>query len=226
MIGQGYAPYLILIFMKIQNLPIYMTITAITVCSCGPSKEEKARQDKAEQEKIEALAKQKADSIVRIEQEKQRIEDEKRAEQERQAQLEQEQTEYAEERAGIWTGATSIEELESKLDGTTWTSKPNLSYGGLMYKFVFSNGIVSKYCTRAKNGCWNNDCIKYRYTIQQKRDSNGAPFAAVKFGDGSNLDNAQQTIAFIDHCQRAVWFIEGNMAGELTFGDYQWEDDL
>lgn len=67
---------------------IYFIATAFIISSCGPSKEEKAKQEEAERARIEALAQQKADSIAKIEfekQEQQRLADEERARQEEEA---------------------------------------------------------------------------------------------------------------------------------------------
>lgn len=198
----------------------------ITICNCGPSKEEKARQAKEEQARIERLANQKADSIAKAaEEERRKLEEEQRAEEEELAR--QEEARQKEEEARIWTGASSIEELKRKLEGTTWTSKPNSRYGGIIYKFVFSNGTLRRYYTLASKGRWPDDYLTFTYEVIQRRDTNGRPFADVSFGDGSDLDHAKQSIAFIgEHCQSAVWFLEGNVAGSLNYGDYEWRDDL
>ena len=204
---------------------------ATTLCGCGPSKEEKAKLAKEEQARVETLARQKADSIANVEREKLRKEAEERQRKEAEERRRMEEAREAEEarrRASVWMGAESVEELAQIIEGTTWSTKePIARYGGLIYKFEFSNGVVKKYHTLASDGGWKNDYIAFPYEIKQRRDSNGVPFAAIYFGDGSDLDHVNQCIAFIGkHCTRAVWFIEGNPAAELKFGDFKWDNEL
>lgn len=174
--------------------------------------EESKLTERAERERAEREAAERAER--------------ERAEREAAERAERERAER--EAANIWTGASSIEELAQKIEGTTWTTKEAIArFGGLIYKFEFSNGIVKKYYTRAVNGGWTNDYIAFPYEIKQKRDSGGVPFAAIYFGDGSDLAHANQSIAFIGkHCTKPVWFFEGNPAAELKFGDYKWDNEL
>lgn len=97
----------------------------IAVCSCGPSKEEKAKQAKEEQERIEALAKQKADSIAQAAEEERRVEEEQRAQEEALAKQEEEEQARAEEEKaakeqraeallnGYWSEHSSIEDAHT-----------------------------------------------------------------------------------------------------------------
>ena len=179
-----------------SRLLVLGTLLAV-LCGCY----KQARTEKYRQESIQTA--EQADST----------EEEELAERERQE-------------ATTWTGATSIEELRRKLDGTTWTSNPDDLYGGVMYKFVFDNGIIKRYSARGRDGQWNSDYLSFSYTIEQAREDNGKKFAAVIFGDGSDLLHAVQAITFIDHCQTALWFLEGKLMGKLNYGDFEWSDEL
>lgn len=139
-----------------------------------------------------------------------------------------EKEEKKEAPSNTWTGAESLEELKTKLNGTTWHSQPNKRYDGIMYKFVFDNGRIKRYSALAKDGKWSNDVVSFSsYKVEQKRDSGGENFIQVSFGDlESDLAHAPQQIAFIDKCKTVAWFINGNLAGMLTFGDYTWSDNL
>lgn len=148
-----------------------------------------------------------------------------------QMQKEKRETEQAErERARIevekkiWRGAESLEELKSKLDGTTW----HIVTEGMVYKFVFNNGSVQKYHAMAKDGKWSDKVVYFSsYDVKQARDAGGNNFIQVSFGDmNSDLDHAPQQIAFIDKCKTVAWFINGNPYGLLTYGDYEWSDSL
>lgn len=149
-----------------------------------------------------------------------------KAERERKEAEERAAREATERESKTWSGASSIEELRNKLDGTTWTTDPDAQYGGLMFKFVFSNGTLKRYSAQGRDGHWSSDYLSFNYTMEKKRDSGGNNFVAISFGDGSDIDHAHQTIAFINHCLIAVWFIEGNPAGNLKYGDFKWNDDL
>lgn len=123
-----------------------------------------------------------------------------------------------------WRGAESLEELKSKLNGTTW----HIVTRGIVYKFVFENGSIRRYSAMAKDGKWGNDVVYFSsYEVTQKRDSGGHNFIQVSFGDlNSDLEHAPQQIAFIDKCKTVAWFINGNPCGLLTYGDYEWSDSL
>lgn len=123
-----------------------------------------------------------------------------------------------------WRGAESLEELKSKLDGTTW----HIVTQGIVYKFVFNNGSIQKYHAMAKDGKWSDNVVYFSsYDVKQKRDAGGHNFIQVSFGDmDSDLDHVSQQIAFIDKCKTVAWFINGNPCGLLTYGDYEWSDSL
>lgn len=203
--------------MSSMKIAFYIILGAAMICGCSPSKEEKAK----EQKRIETLAQQKADSIVKVEKEQKRIEEEQLRQKEEKARLE--------EQRNHWTGASSLEELRNKIVGTTWTCQNTGSnYNGLIYKFEFSDGVLKKYSTMKKNGAWSNAPITYSYSIEQKRDSGGHNYISISFGDDSDLDHARQFIAFIDKCTVAVWGYSGGtkMPLPLTYGDYEWNDEL
>lgn len=90
--------------------------------SCGPSKEERTKQAQEEKKKNEALAKQKADSIAKVEQEErqhgeelarqeqQRIEEEERAAAEAALEAERENQEAEKLLNGYWGEITQMED--------------------------------------------------------------------------------------------------------------------
>lgn len=209
-------------------LVAFATIT-MYACNNQTKQQESNQTSKESTERLEHETAERSEK-ERIAQEANERAERERAEQETVERAEKERIEQEEaiKRASEWMGAESVEELAQKIEGTTWSTKePIARYGGLIYKFEFSNGIVKKYYTRAVNGGWTNDYIAFPYEIKQKRDSNGVPFAAIYFGDGSDLDHANQSIAFIGkHCTKPVWFFEGNPAAELKFGDYKWDNEL
>lgn len=190
----------------------------ITICSCGPSKEEKEKQAKEEKARIEVLAQHKADSIAKAEYEKRMIEEKQRAQQEEERSKAAEETKH-------WTGANSLEELKKKIVGTVWTCR---YYGELIHKFEFSDGVLKKYSTKKKYGSWTNAPLAFSYSVSQKRDTDGNSFIAISFGDDSDLDHARQYILLLAHCTTAVWGYYGASKGpvSLTFGDFDWNDEL
>lgn len=126
-----------------------------------------------------------------------------------------------------WTGASSVEELSQKIKGTIWHIKPNERYGGLMFRYVFTNnGTVKKYSALAKDGAWGK-CIEFTYTIKMVRGDDGENYASIKFGDDSDLDHARQEINFWNKCMSVQWFMSWGQTGvPMTYGDYQWNNGL
>ncbi len=134
------------------------------------------------------------------------------------------------EAANIWTGASSIEELEQKIEGTTWSTDPVKGADGLIFKFVFSNGTLKKYVTRPSRGEWTDEPEIFTYKIEKRRDGLGKMFAAICFGEGlgdGNLSRMVQHIIFTGkNCTEPVWCMYDKPVAALNFGDYKWDDEL
>ncbi|MBQ9219203.1 MAG: hypothetical protein IJ160_13665 [Muribaculaceae bacterium] len=123
-----------------------------------------------------------------------------------------------------WTGATSIEELKGKLDGTYWHLEDR---NGMMRKFHFSRGGVTMYVGIPSDGKWFKQHRYSSYQVEMKRDSGGNNFVAVLFGnDEESIENRGFTIAFAKKCMVVVLFHYGEPLGQLKYGDYSWSDEL
>lgn len=123
-----------------------------------------------------------------------------------------------------WTGASSVEELKQKLNDTYW----HINCGGLLYMFHFTNGGVMKYFGLARDGEWAEDKEFYSsYEVEMKRDSGGHNFVSVSFGnDVDSAIDGHYIVAFASKCMIAVLFQHGNPCGQLTYGEYKWNDEL
>lgn len=189
----------------------------LLIGSCSQQKGNSAAEQQAV---VDSIAKVKADSIVKAKSDSIAKADSIRMEQEQQA------TEYESySNKASWTGASSLEELKSKIVGTAW----HCNVGGLIYQFEFSESTVIRRTTMARTGKWSNDensVISYPYTVEVKRDSGGNNFVVVRFGDGSDLEHMDQQIAFGNKCQIVVYFMHGEVVEHLTYGEFTWDDEL
>ena len=135
---------------------------------------------------------------------KERAEREKQEAEERAAREEAERAERAEREAKTWTGASSESELRQKLNGTSWF----INWKGLIQKFVFSDGAVTRYTSI--NGEFDNEGEHYDSYLVKSKDGS----IAIGFGNEEKyLDNYQ--IVFTG--SRAFLGMHGKPIGELTF---------
>ncbi len=122
-----------------------------------------------------------------------------------------------------WTGASSIEELKQKLNGTYW----HLNDRGMMRKFHFSNGGVTMYTGLANHGEWTDQHSYSSYEVKMHRDTDGNNFLAVSFGDeNESMEYREYSMAFAKKCMVIVLFQFGEPIGQLKYGDYNWSDEL
>lgn len=122
-----------------------------------------------------------------------------------------------------WTGASSIEELKQKLNDTYW----HINCGGRMYMVHFTNGGVMLYFGLARDGEWANKEFYSSYEVETKRDSGGHNFVSVSFGnDVDSAIDGHYIVAFASKCMIAVLFQHGSPYGQLTYGEYKWNDEL
>lgn len=125
--------------------------------------------------------------------------------------------------ATTWTGASSMEELKQKLDGTYW----HLNDRGMMRKFHFSNGGVTMYTGLANRGEWTDQHSYSSYEVKMHRDTDGNNFVAVSFGDeNERIEYRGFSMAFAKKCMVIVLFQFGEPIGQLKYGDYNWNDEL
>lgn len=196
----------------------------VTLYSCTnhPSKNEsnQTTQELEESKLTERAERERAEreAAERVERERAEREAAERAERER----------AEREAANIWTGASSIEELEQKIEGTTWSTDPVKGADGLIYKFVFFNGTLKKYVTRPSRGEWKDEPEIFTYKIEKRRDGKGKMFAAICFGEGlGDLNRMVQFIIFTGkNCTEPVWCMYDKPVAALNFGDYKWDDEL
>ena len=122
-----------------------------------------------------------------------------------------------------WTGASSMDELKRKLDGTYW----HLNDRGMMRKFHFSNGGITMYTGLANRGKWTGQHSYSSYEVNMRRDTGGNNFVAVSFGgEDEAVEHRGFSIAFAKKCMIVVLFHFGNPIGQLEYGDYDWSDEL
>ena len=167
---------------------------------------EKVKKELAEQEAAERAEREKQEAAERAERER------------------QEAAERAEREARTWTGASSIEELRSKLEGTCW----HMNDRGLIRKFQFTNGGIKYYTALAKRGQWDEAPHYYSsYDVNIRRDTGGENFVAVTFGDeNEDVEYRDFTISFARKCMIVVLFHFGRPVGALEYGDFNWSDEL
>ena len=122
-----------------------------------------------------------------------------------------------------WTGASSMDELKQKLDGTYW----HLNDRGMMRKFHFANGGVTMYSGLANRGQWTDQHSYSSYDVKMHRDTDGNNFVAVSFGgEDEKVEHRGFSMAFAKKCMIVVLFQFGNPVGQLKYGDYNWSDEL
>lgn len=125
--------------------------------------------------------------------------------------------------SNTWTGASSMDELKQKLDGTYW----HLNDRGMMRKFHFSNGGVTMYSGLANRGQWTDQHSYSSYEVKMHRDTDGNNFVAVSFGgEDEKVEHRGFSMAFAKKCMIVVLFQFGNPVGQLKYGDYNWSDEL
>lgn len=117
--------------------------------------------------------------------------------------------------SSAWGGASSVDELKAKIEGTAWLCKAN---DGLKFRFEFNNGRIKKYSEQKDDGGSHTEYVEYPdYTIVQKNTTDGQQYLLVSFGDGSDIDHAHQQIIFINQGRFVSWLIEGQPVGQLYF---------
>jgi len=120
-----------------------------------------------------------------------------------------------------WTGAASVDELKRKIVGTSWYCKDR---GTIIRQFTFSNGKVKM--KSGMRGEWfdEHEFSSYNVRLHQTAEGN---FVSVSFGDDESTIKYQYfSIAFIDKCKMATLFQHGNPIGNMTFGTFEWNEEL
>lgn len=131
-----------------------------------------------------------------------------------------------------WTGASSVDELKTKLVGTIWHCKMSPQYGGYIIKFVFSENSVKKYTADPQEGKWHDGYETFSYSINVERDHDGKNQVMVLLTNDDNRQKGHlEGIAFYDKCTTVVYGLGTNVGGwrtaqNMTYGDFEWSDEL
>lgn len=139
--------------------------------------------------------------------------------------------------------ATTVDEVERLLDGTTWHYTENLSHSEIQgwCKVSFNNGLYTTYYAKPSDGKWTKGG-EGKYEVYEGRYSNtGEKYIAVSW-EGKmqvdwlvlpceftlTMDNFQLVIgsSFSDSLRRLnnMWDTSSpKMRGYMTYGDYDWK---
>ena len=118
---------------------------------------------------------------------------------------------------------TSVEELERKIVGTTWTCRPA---GKTWYRLVFSTNTMTLFYSEPQFGKWSGgseqDVWRYNvtrtytsdtgekcYSIQFKREGNELSYGALFFLKGGNVEFS---------------WLRGRQGGKAECKDFNWEE--
>lgn len=120
-----------------------------------------------------------------------------------------------------WTGASSIDELRQKLDGTYWHGQAK----GILHQFHFINGKI--YYKTAIGGTWSEEYVYNTYEIKFHR-TNTMNFLAVEFGNegGERMMYRERTLAFANKCMTVIQFQFGNPVCQMEYGEHILSDEL
>ena len=138
---------------------------------------------------------------------------------------------YATPSRYTWTGASSVEELRQKLDGTYWHTDPSATKKDrlFIYELHFSNGKISmKTYTNAKanerptDKKWVGGDDEFVYPSYKINYHSRGDFISVYFGQEEDLklEYRSFSICFMENCRIATLFHFGEPDGLLKFGRF------
>lgn len=138
---------------------------------------------------------------------------------------------YATPSRNTWTGASSVEELRQKLDGTYWHTDPSATKKDrlFIYELHFSNGKISmktymnaKANERPTDKKWVGGDDEFVYPSYKINYHSRGDFISVDFGQEEDLKLAYRSfsICFMENCRIATLFQFGEPDGLLKFGRF------
>lgn len=120
-----------------------------------------------------------------------------------------------------WTGASSVEELRQKIEGTYWYGKNDL----FIYQLHFYNGKISMKV--AQGGHWGDEYIYTGYNVIRHSTNNG-DYLELRFevDENEKLEHRGFSISFVKKCMIVTLHQFGDPECLLHYGKYEINYDL
>lgn len=128
---------------------------------------------------------------------------------------------YSERSSDTWPGASSVEELRQKIEGTYWHGKNDL----FIYQLHFYDGKISMKV--AQRGHWGDEYVYTGYDVIRHSTNNG-DFLELKFevDENEKLENRGFSISFVKKCMIVTLHQFGDPECLLHYGKYEINHDL